>query len=75
MPPEYLPLITITIPIVSSIVVASWIQNKRLDDIRDDMKELRKDMNAGFEKIQKTLADHGERIAKLEGRIPPLVRN
>ena len=64
MPPEYLPLVTITLPIVAAIFGASWIQNKRLDDI------IRR-----LERIEDLLSKQGERIAKLEALMPPLVHH
>jgi hypothetical protein len=51
---------------------------KRIDDSRvefkSDMRDLRVDMNRRFDRIETILADHGERIVKLEERTSPLTR-
>ena len=61
-------LFSITLPIVASIwgavFVAAYVQNKRLDDI---IAELRA--------IKTALTAHGEQIAKLQERIPPLIHH
>ena len=82
--PELLPVVQITLPIIVAMFGSLWIgisiQNKRFDDINKRMDDLRGDMNRGFDRVTKRLDDidttlkvHGERIAKLEERIPPLV--
>jgi hypothetical protein len=60
IPPELLPVIQITLPIVLAIFGASWLQNKRLDDIVGRL--------GGIETV---LREQGERLARLEERIPP----
>jgi len=62
VPPELLPVLQITLPLVAAILGASWIQNRRLDDITAELREIRKE-----------LKQHGERLARLEERIPPFV--
>jgi hypothetical protein len=62
VPPELLPVVQITVPLIAAILGASWVQNKRLDDIVAELREIR-----GI------LREHGERLARLEERIPPLI--
>ena len=62
IPPELLPAIQITLPIVLAIFGASWLQNKRLDDIVGRLA-----------KIEEALREQGQRLARLEERIPPLI--
>ena len=62
MPPELLPVVQITLPIVAAIFGASWLQNKRLDDITAELRLIRAELKS-----------HGERLARLEERTPPLV--
>ena len=33
IPQELLPVIQITLPLLAGLFIASWVQNKRLDDI------------------------------------------
>lgn len=75
IPPELLPVIQITLPLLVGGFIAVYAQNKRFDDLRTDMKEGFDKIDKRLERIEKALTEHGERIAKLEGRIPPLVRN
>ena len=60
--PELLPVLQITLPLVAAILGASWLQNKRLDDI------IRR-----LEVIEGILRTQEQRITRLEERIPPLV--
>lgn len=62
MPTELLPVFQITLPLLAGMFIAVHSQNKRLDDITTELREIRK-----------ILKDHGERIARLEERIPPLI--
>ena len=62
IPAELLPVIQITLPIVLAIFGASWLQNKRLDDIVQRLG-----------RIEGELKSHGERLARLEERTPPLI--
>ncbi len=63
IPAELLPVFQITLPLVIAIFGASWIQNKRLDDI------IRR-----LERIEALMRTFSERLTRLEERIPPLVR-
>ena len=62
IPSELLPVVQITLPLVAAIFGAAWLQNKRLDDI------IRR-----LEVIEGILREHGQRITRLEERIPPAV--
>jgi cytochrome oxidase assembly protein ShyY1 len=61
------PFFQITLPLmvtfVASIWLASWMQNKRLDDII-----------ARLGRIETKLDDHAERIVKLEAQASPITR-
>jgi hypothetical protein len=63
LPAELLPVIQITLPVVAAIFGASWIQNKRLDDII-----------ARVAAIETRLIRIEERLTRLEERLLPLVR-
>jgi hypothetical protein len=62
IPPELLPVLQITLPLLAGMFLAGWMQNKRLDDIV-----------ARLGRIEELLRLHGERITRLEERIPPLI--
>lgn len=61
------PFFQVTLPImvtfVATIWLASWAQNKRLEEI---IKRL--------ERIEVKLDDHSERISKLEAQASPIMR-
>jgi hypothetical protein len=67
IPPELLPVIQITLPLIVAIFVASWVQNKRLDDIIADIREIRGELRG----IREELKKQGERITRIEERLPP----
>ena len=62
IPPEFLPVLQITLPLLAGMYLASHSQNKRLDDI---VRRL--------DSIEKLLKEHGERITRLEERSRPPV--
>lgn len=73
------PFFQVTIPIVLAMGGTVWAlistNNRRLDDIRADLKDLRSDMNARFGEVNRrldqlgdTLKTHSEKIAVLEDR-------
>jgi hypothetical protein len=66
MNPNLLPFFQVTLPLmvtfVGAIWVASWSQNKRLDDI---IKRL--------DRIEQKLDDHEQRIVRVEERTSPLL--
>jgi hypothetical protein len=57
------PFIQIALPISVTFIVASWSQNKRLDDIVQRLT-----------RIEALLTDHGRRLTALEERTSPLRR-
>ncbi|HEV8525224.1 MAG TPA: hypothetical protein VGQ71_12045 [Terriglobales bacterium] len=71
IPPELLPVLQITLPLIAAIFGASWIQNKRLDDIIGRLQSIERRL----ETIEGILREHGQRITRLEERIPPLVHH
>lgn len=71
------PFFQVALPIMVTLVVAIWVaqwsQNKRFDDLKENINERFKEVNKRLDKIeniledvQKTLKDYGERIVKLE---------
>jgi hypothetical protein len=73
IPLELLPVVQITLPVLFGMFLATFaviwsqnkafeLQNKRLDDII-----------ARLGRIENILKEQGERITRLEERIPPLV--
>lgn len=75
MPTELLPVFQITLPIILTIAIAVivgiWFQNSRFADLRGDLAEIKTDIR----EIRSELKNQGERITKLEERIPPLVHH
>lgn len=55
--------------IATAIALAGLILNNQraTAQLRDDIKELRKDMNALAERVNRDIATLGERVARLEG--------
>jgi hypothetical protein len=66
IPTELLPALQITLPLVMAIFGASWIQNKRLDDIIGRLNTIERRL----ETIEGVLREFGERITRLEERVP-----
>jgi hypothetical protein len=81
------PFFQVTLPLVVTFVAAiwaaTWSQNKRfedwkkvLEDLKTDMNrqftELRAEMTRRFDKRDTKLEDHDERIVRLEERISPI---
>ncbi len=66
------PFFQVTLPIVIAMFATVWAlistNNRRLDDIRSDLKEMRSEMADGFRKVNETLRTYGEKIAVLEER-------
>ena len=69
IPPELLPVIQITLPLLVGLFIAAWLQNraidqlsKRIDDVLTELREIRAEL--------KTM---NTRIIRLEERIPPLI--
>ena len=68
------PFFQVTLPIVLAMTATVWAlistNNRRLDDIRGDLKEIRERMLA----IESRLSEFGERLTRLEERASPLAR-
>ena len=69
------PFVQVALPIIVAITLASWLQNKRFDDMNKRFDELRTDINRRLDEINKRLErietkldNHNERIARLEER-------
>ena len=69
IPPELLPVIQITLPIIVTILVMVWAQNKRLDDVIARLAAVEKRLDD----IANRLGRLEERLARLEERIPPVI--
>jgi len=74
-----IPFVQIALPImitlVATIWIASWSQNKRFDDLRQDMghrfNELRRDLDQiilRLDRIELKLEGHEQRLVRLEER-------
>jgi len=87
-PELWLPAVQVTLPIVFTIAVAAWLNNKRIDDInkrfedvnkhfddlRADIKDMRADFKAILHELQSISKDHEKRIVTLEERTSPILR-
>ena len=69
------PFVQVALPIVIALMLPSWLQSKRFDDLNRRIDELRSDVNQRFidvshrlERIEAKLDLHNERIARLEER-------
>ena len=79
------PFFQVTLPIIIAMVATVWAlistNNRRLDDIRADLKAFREEINAELKEIRgeiknvtNTLKAYGQQIAVLEERTSPLGR-
>ncbi len=77
------PFFTVALPMILTFVFSTWFsshsQNKRIDDLRSEMKAGFEAVNRRLdgvdrrlERIEAKLDNHAERLSKLEG--PALVR-
>ena len=80
--------VQVGLPIMFTILIATWINNKgldgvnrriddlnrRIDDLRSDMNERFGEVNRRLDRIEDTLKTHSTQIALLEERISPLGR-
>ena len=76
IPPELLPVVQITLPVLVGMYLAVHSQNKRIDDLITRIAAIENRLLAienRLASIETTLRNHVERIARLEERIPPLV--
>jgi hypothetical protein len=56
------PFFQITLPLLIGIFIASWLQNKRFDDVNKRIDEIIKRLD----RIEALLQNHENRIIKLE---------
>jgi sensor domain CHASE-containing protein len=72
------PFFQVTLPLmvtfVATIWVASWAQNKRIEDLRDSINKRLDAIEARLGKIEARLENFAERIVRLEERTSPLAR-
>lgn len=66
IPTELLPVVQITLPLIVTIGVVSWSQNKRIDDIVQRLTAI----EARLTSIEGVLRDFAQRITRLEERTP-----
>ncbi len=69
IPAELLPVLQITLPLVVAVLGASWVQNRRLDDIIGRLAAI----ETRLASIDGVLREYGQRLTRLEERTPPLV--
>jgi archaellum component FlaC len=69
------PFVQVALPIVIAVMLASWLQNKRFDDMNKRFDDMNGDMNRRFDGVDKRLERiegkldlHNERITRLEER-------
>jgi|AmaraimetP72IA01_FD_contig_31_1642269_length_1081_multi_18_in_0_out_0_4 hypothetical protein len=60
--------VQIALPIMFTILVASWWQNKRVEDLRDAINKRLDDIVARLGRIEAKLENHADRLARLEER-------
>ena len=75
------PFVTVALPLLIGMFIASWLQNKRFDDLHADLNRRFAEVNRRIdellqrlERIEKKLDNHNERIVTLEERTSPLRR-
>ena len=73
--------VQVALPIMFTVLIASWINNKAFDTISRRIDDLRADMNTRFgevnvrlERIERKLDNHDERLVRLEERTSPVTR-
>lgn len=75
IPPEWLPVVQITLPVVGAILAAAWLQNKRIDDLIARVTTIEGhlyNLVARVSAIEIRLGGIEDRLTRLEER-PPLV--
>ncbi len=81
-----IPFVQIALPIMITMMLSVWINNKafdkafdtlnrRLDDMRTDSNRSFDEVIKRLDRIETKLDDHGNRIVRLEERTSPLVRS
>jgi hypothetical protein len=71
----------IMVTLVATVWIAQWSQNKRFDDLKEDMNRRFEDINRRFDevikrldRIEEKLDHHEQRIVRLEERTSPVRR-
>lgn len=67
--PFFQSTLPIMITIVSSVWAATFIQNKRFDDLKDGINKRLDEIITRLDRIEKKLDDHEKRISLIEGRL------
>ena len=62
------PFFQVALPIMITFALAFFWQNKRIDDLRSDVKSGFAEIKAELREIRELLRQHGERLARLEER-------
>ena len=77
--------VQVALPIMFTILIATWINNKgfdkgldgvnrRLDDLRSDMNDRFGEVNRRLDRLGDTLKTHSGQITSLEERVsPPMI--
>jgi hypothetical protein len=76
IPPELLPVVQITLPLLVGLFIAAWMQNKRLDDIVARLSAIEKEvreLGQRVARIEGLLTGLTQRVERLEERTPPLI--
>jgi 23S rRNA C2498 (ribose-2'-O)-methylase RlmM len=66
--------VNVALPIVITIFIASWLQNKRFDDLKADMNRRFDEVFRRLDSIESKLDNHTGRIIALEERTSPIGR-
>ena len=69
------PFVSVALPIVFAVFLASWMQNKRFDDMNrrfDDMNRRFDEVLARLTRIEAKLDNHEERLIRVEERTSPV---
>jgi predicted nuclease with TOPRIM domain len=81
MNPALQSFVTVALPIVIAITLATWTNNARITDLRNDMNRRFEEMNRRLDEVIKRLdrielklEGHEERIVRLEERTSPIHR-
>lgn len=66
--------VQVALPIVITILLASWMNNKRFDDLRSDMNRRFDEIIKRLDGIDEILTNHEKRVIVLEERTSPIGR-
>jgi ATP-dependent DNA ligase len=63
---------------MGTIIVTTWamvsINNRGLDDLKQEIRDLKDEVTKRLDNIEALLREHGERITRLEERTSPIHR-